>query len=236
MNEKKEMMLSRQDVRENSLIKNVYLWMTLGLALTAAVSYLVSMSPSLLKVFTQNIGGSLLLVCAQFGLVIFLSSRIEKMQAQSAIIAFCAYAVVTGISLSVLFLVYTGSVLAQAFISTALMFGGMSVYAMVTKRNLSGWGNYLIMGLWGLIIASLIGLFFHSTMFELVISFIGIALFLGLAAYDTQRVKAINDQYGSEMTSDEFTKLGIIGALNLYLDFLNIFLYVVRILGLSRRD
>ena len=116
------------------------------------------------------------------------------------------------------------------------MFGGMSVYAMVTKRNLSGWGNYLIMGLWGLIIASLIGLFFHSTMFELVISFIGIALFLGLAAYDTQRVKAINDQYGSEMTSDEFTKLGIIGALNLYLDFLNIFLYVVRILGLSRRD
>ena len=93
MNEKKEMMLSRQDVRENSLIKNVYLWMTLGLALTAAVSYLVSMSPSLLKVFTQNIGGSLLLVCAQFGLVIFLSSRIEKMQAQSAIIAFCAYAV-----------------------------------------------------------------------------------------------------------------------------------------------
>ena len=117
------------------------------------------------------------------------------------------------------------------------MFLGASFYAFVTKRNVASWGSYLMMGLWGMLAALVINMFFPgSSTMTLIISVVGVVLFLGLTIYDTAKVKSINDTYGSEMNQDEFVKIGIIGALNLYLDFLNIFMYLLRIFGAQSRD
>lgn len=235
MTEKKLATLSNVKQRENGLIKTVYMWMTLGLALTGLVSYLVSQSPSLQKFFLGNMFGLLVLLIAQFGIVIFLSSKLQTMKTQSAIIAFLAYSIVTGITLSTIFLAYTATSIFNAFAVTAVMFLAMSVYAATTKRNLASWGTYLTMALFGLIIASLLNMFIGASWLFFGISIIGVLIFVGLTAYDTQKIVHMNNQYGSVMSEEEFTKIGIMGALNLYLDFLNIFLYLLRIFG-SRRD
>lgn len=234
MTEKKLATLSNVSQRENGLIKSVYLWMTLGLALTALVSYLVASSPELLNLFFSNAFSMIILLVAQFGLVIFLSSRIQTMKTSSAIIAFIAYSIVTGITLSTIFLAYTATSIFNAFAVSSIMFLGMSLYASFTKRNLASWSTYLVMGLWGLIIASLVNIFLASSTLYFGISIIGVLIFLGLTAYDTQKVVQMNRTYSSSMTEEEYTKIGIMGALNLYLDFLNIFLYLLRIFGRSR--
>lgn len=234
MTEKRMAMFSDVKQRENGLIKSVYLWMTLGLALTGLVSFAVSQSRELQTLFLGNMVGLIVLLVAQFGLVIFLSSRLQTMKTSSAIIAFVAYSIVTGITLSTIFLAYTATSIFNAFAVTAVMFLGMSVYAATTKRNLASWGTYLVMGLWGLIVASLLNMFIGASWLYFGISMIGVVIFLGLTAYDTQKVVQMNNQYGSAMTQEEFTKIGIMGALNLYLDFLNIFLYLLRIFGRGR--
>ncbi len=235
MNESRIDILSNVQARENALLKNVYTFMTLGLLVTGVVSFLASQNEQLVKFFLMNPMGSIVLMIVQFGLVIYLSARIEHMSRNSAIAAFFAYSAVTGISLSAIFLVYTYSVIWQAFLSCAAMFGVTSLFAATTKKNIASWGSYLSMALIGLIIASLLNLFFKSSAMTFLISILGIVVFVGLTAWDTQKIVSMNRRYGSVMTVDEYTKLGVLGALELYLDFLNIFLYLLRLFG-NRRD
>ncbi len=234
MTDFKAQMLSSVKSRERSIMKNVYLWMTAGLSLTGVVSYLVASSPSLQRVFLGSATSLLLLIVAQFGLVIYLTARIQKMSATSAIAAFGGYAMLTGITLSVIFMAYSGLTISRAFFTTAAAFGGMSLYGMTTKRELNGMGHYLMMGLWGIIIASLINMFLGSASIYYVISILGVVVFLGLTAWDTQKIKQWNEAYSGHMDEDTYIKLSILGALTLYLDFLNIFLFTLRIFGRNR--
>jgi FtsH-binding integral membrane protein len=207
--------------------------MTAGLGLTALIAFFVASNPPLLRALVGNTMGFLLIVVGQFALVFYLSSRLDRMSQASAIGAFLAYSALNGIMLSTIFAVYAGVVIYKTFFTTALMFGGMSIYAMTTKQDLNRFGSYLVMGLWGLIIASLINMFFRSSGLEYLISFIGVGIFLGLTAWDTQKIIRMNEQYGSGIDEETFTKLSIIGALSLYLDFLNLFLFFLRIFGRS---
>ncbi len=233
MSERNTSILQNVAARERTILKNVYLWMTAGLGLTALIAFFVASNPPLLRALVGNTMGFLLIVVGQFALVFYLSSRLDRMSQASAIGAFLAYSALNGIMLSTIFAVYAGVVIYKTFFTTALMFGGMSIYAMTTKRDLNRFGSYLVMGLWGLIIASLINMFFRSSGLEYLISFIGVGIFLGLTAWDTQKIIRMNEQYGSGIDEETFTKLSIIGALSLYLDFLNLFLFFLRIFGRS---
>ena len=234
MTENKLKVLANPQVRENYLIRNVYGYMSAGLALTALVAFLTSQSSAMIRFLYSNAILTIVLFVVQIGLVIYLSSQLEKMSERAAIFTFFGYSAVTGLVLSSIFLVYAGTTIYSAFLVAALMFLGASVYGTLTKRNLASWGNYLFMGLWGLIIASVVSLFFPGINF--VVSLVGVVLFAALTAYDTRRIVEMNREFGQEMTKEEYTKLGIIGALNLYLDFLNIFLYLLRLFGASNRD
>lgn len=233
MSERNSSILQNVATRERTILKNVYLWMTAGLGLTALVAFFVASNPSLLRALVGNTMGFLLIVVGQFALVFYLSARLDRMSQASAIGAFLAYSALNGIMLSTIFAVYAGVVIYKTFFTTALMFGGMSLYAMTTKRDLNKVGSYLVMGLWGLIIASLINMFLGSSGLDYLISFIGVGIFLGLTAWDTQKIIRMNEQYGSGIDEETFTKLSIIGALMLYLDFLNLFLFLLRIFGRS---
>ena len=228
-------MLSQVKNRERSILKNVYLWMTAGRAMTGVVAYTVASSETLLRMFLGSGTSFLLIIIAQFALVIFLTARLQKMTSTTAIASFIGYSMLTGITLSVIFYAYSGLVISRAFFTTAAAFGGMSVYGMTTKRDLDGIGHYLIMGLWGIIIASLINMFLGSENIYYMISIIGVLVFLGLTAWDTQKIRRMNDAYGSSMDEETYIKLSIIGALILYLDFINIFLFLLRIFGRNNR-
>jgi FtsH-binding integral membrane protein len=235
MTNQRTQMLSQVKNRERSILKNVYLWMTAGLAMTGVVSYAVATNDTLLRMFLGSSVSFLFIIFAQFGLVIYLSARLQKMASTSAIAAFMGYSILTGITLSVIFYAYSGLVISRAFFTTAASFGGMSLYGMTTKRDLDGIGHYLIMGLWGIIIASLINMFLGSANVYYIISIIGVLVFLGLTAWDTQKIRKMNDAYGSSMDEETYIKLSIIGALMLYLDFINIFLFLLRIFGRNNR-
>ncbi len=222
-------------VRERTILKNVYLWMTAGLGLTALIAFFVASNPALLRSLVGNTMGFMLLIVGEFALVFYLTARLDRMSQASAIGAFLAYSALNGVLLSTIFVVYTGVVIYKTFLTAALMFAGMSIYAMTTKRDLNRFGSYLIMGIWGLIGASLINIFFRSSGLDYLISFAGVAIFLGLTAWDTQKIIKMSAQYGSNVDGEVYTKLSIIGALSLYLDFLNLFLYLLRIFARSDR-
>ena len=224
----------RQTVRERTIMRNVYLWMTAGLALTAVIALGVSSNPAVMRALLGNPGLFIFLILAQLGLVIFLSARIMRMSAGAAVASFAAYAGLNGVTLSVIFLAYTQTSISLAFFVAAATFAGMSVYGMVTKRDLSGIGHYLVMGLWGIIIASLINMFLRSTGLDYLISYIGVAVFVGLTAYDTQRIALMSRQMSAEVDELSYLRLSIIGALKLYLDFINLFLFLLRIFGRRR--
>ena len=220
-------------LRENVLLKNVYLWMILGLAVTAGISFAVSQSITLMRFVLLNPLVTIGVFVAQIVLVIMLSGRVETLRTGTAIGLFLGYSALTGVTLSSIFLAYTGTSIAIAFVSALSVFVGGAVYGAVTKKSLKSWGGYLTMGLFGLIIASLLNLFFVSSGLNFIVSIIGVILFTGLTAWDSQRIADMNAQYGADMTNEELTKIGILGALDLYLDFINIFLYLVRIVGRS---
>ena len=226
--------LTNIKARENSLLRNVYMWMTAGLTLTAVVSYAIASSESVMRMLFSNSFLFLFIIIGQLALVMYLSTRLNKMSATSAVVSFAGYSILTGISLSIIIYAYTAITISRAFFTTALLFGSMSFYGMVTKKNLDGIGHYLIMGLWGIIIASLVNLLFRSTGLYYIVSYLGVFIFLGLTAWDTQKIKRMNDQVGMNMDEDTYVKLSIIGALMLYLDFINIFLFLLRIFGRGR--
>ena len=221
-------------VRERSIIRNVYLWMTAGLGLTAAVAWWFSGNLPLMQAFFGNPILYFGAIIGELILVMYLSRNIMRMSAGAATAAFAGYAVLNGITLSTIFLAYTGATISMAFLTTAAAFGAMSLYAVTTKRSLQGIGHYLFMGLIGIIIASVINFFLRSPALYYLISYAGIAVFMGLTAYDTQRILAMSRQYSGSVDETSYIRISIMGALKLYLDFINIFLFVLRIFGRRR--
>ncbi len=210
-----------------SYMLGIYNYMALGLGLTGLVATLVASSPALL----QAIYGTPLqyvVMLAPVGLVFFLSFRLHTLQASTAQMLFWAYAGLMGLSLSWIFLLYTGASVAKVFFVTAGTFGAMSLYGYTTQRDLTGMGSFLLMGLIGLILASLVNIFLKSSAFEFVISVIGVLIFTGLTAYDTQVIKS---EYIEGDDREIMMKKSIMGALRLYLDFINLFLHLLRFLG-----
>lgn len=204
----------------------VYAWMFAGLALTACVAWYVGEHTAIL----QQLGGAIwLLFLVEIALVIAISSATHRISASVATLLFMAYAALNGVTLSVLFLMYAHSLLAGAFAVTAGTFGVMSIYGFATRRDLSGVGSIAFMGLIGIIIASIVSIFWHPTWLTVAINYIGVLVFVALTAYDTQRLKAVAVQTAGDGAMAG--RLAVNGALMLYLDFLNLFLFILRILG-----
>ncbi|MDR3265753.1 MAG: Bax inhibitor-1/YccA family protein [Synergistaceae bacterium] len=217
----------------NEFLRRVYHWMAAGLILTAVTAQVVASTPSLIYTIFSSRGLVIGLVIAELGLVMFLGHAINRIGVATAMGLFILYCLLNGVTLSVILLVYTGESVASAFLTTAGMFGAMSVYGLYTKRDLTSLRSFFIMGLWGLIIAGLVNMFIGSGMLGLVISVMGVLVFLGLTAYDTQRLRELGGQVDVE-GDDMGRKLAIFGALHLYLDFVNMFLYLLRIFGKRR--
>ncbi len=224
---------SRQAVQERTILKNVYLWMTGGLFLTAVVAQFFYKS-GLWRTFLGNPILFFGLIIAELVMVYRLAANIQRLSVNAAIISFGVYAALNGISLSAIFVMYNLGTIFTAFVSTGALFGAMSLWAVTTKKDLAGWGHYLMMGLVGLIIASLVNMFLRSDAMSYVISYAGVLLFTGLTAYDTQRIKNMSRAMSASVDEDSFMKLSILGALTLYLDFINMFLFILRLL--SRRN
>jgi FtsH-binding integral membrane protein len=211
--------------RERSFIRSVYAWMFGGLLLTAAASLWVVSSEAMQQIIFGNRAMPWILMIAELGLVVYLSFRITKMSPAAAASAFLVFALLNGLTLSAIFFVYQIGTITQAFVSAAGMFGAMSIYGMVTKRDLTSWGSFFFMGLIGIIICSVVNIFLRSSALGFAISVIGVFVFLGLTAYDTQKLKA----YATAPQLRE--NLAVYGALALYLDFINLFLMLLRLFG-----
>ncbi len=222
----------RPDAARATLFRNVYLWMTMALCLTALTAYTVAGSESLLQAIFSSRALFFGLIIGELVLVMVLAANIMRMSFLTATLLFIAYSVVNGATLSVIFLVYDLGSIGLTFLVTAGMFGAMSLYGFVTGRDLSSWGNLLMMALVGVIIASLVNLFLKSEMLMWIVTYIGILLFVGLTAYDTQRIKRMI--YSGAEVDETMQKLALLGALSLYLDFINLFLYMLRLLGNRR--
>ncbi len=217
---------------QQRIMIRVYNWMGTGLAMTGGVSWYVSTNETILNLLvTQPILFFGLLI-AELGLVFYLAARVMQMEVGQAMGVFFLYAGLNGVTLAPLFLLYTTASLASTFFVTAGMFGAMSFYGYTTKKDLTSWGSFLFMGLIGIIIASVVNIFLQNSMLYWIISYAGVLIFVGLTAYDTQKIKEMNI-LGNEGT-DEDTKEAIRGALTLYLDFINLFLMLLRIMGTRR--
>lgn len=213
----------------STLLKSVYMQMAAALSVTGLVAYFLSESPAFWETLATNPSIIWITIIAQFGLVIWLSARLQSMSMSTATLLFIAYSALMGVTMSSIFLVYTMESIASTFFITAGTFGAMSVIGLVTRMDLSRIGSILIMALVGLIIATIVNIFLGSETLYWVISYVGVLIFVGLTAFDTQKIKDMIVMYGS---ADEMGyKIALIGALTLYLDFVNLFLYLLRILG-----
>ncbi|MCI1696207.1 Bax inhibitor-1/YccA family protein [Aneurinibacillus aneurinilyticus] len=210
-------------------IQRVFSWMFVGLLMTAVVAYLLSRNENVLTYFSAHPYVFFGILIAELVMVFYLSARIHKLSITSATLLFFIYAALNGITFSLLFALYTSSSIVLTFLITAGMFGTLAVYGYVTKRDLSRMGSILFMALIGLILATLVNFFLHSSTLYWITTYAGVIVFSGLTAYDIQKIKEANT-IGNEGTGEE-TKEAIIGALILYLDFINLFLYLLRIFG-----
>lgn len=218
-------------LRERSIVKNVYAWMSAGLGLTALTAYGVANNQGLMTALLSNRFSFMMLFFVQIGLVIYLSSKIQNLSKNASTLAFLAYAFVTGVTFSTIFYAFQIQTIFLAFLTAALMFVGMAAYAQFTTKDLSGVGYYSRMALWGIIVTMLLNFFFKSSALDYFISLIGVAAFLGLTAWDVQKIKRTNDQFLSSMSDIDYHRASIYGALTLYLDFINLFLFLLRIFG-----
>jgi len=219
-------------VSEQSFMSQVYFWMAMGLGLTGLVAGWMAVNPALVMGLARNMGLFLVLVLVQLGLVFWLSAAIMRISVMAATIGFSVYATLNGILLSGIFLIYTGASIAATFFVTAGMFGAVSVYGFVTKRDLTSVGSFCFMGLIGIILASIVNIFLRSPALYWVITYAGIAVFLGLTVSDTQKLKRIHAN--GFQSGEVLKKLALLGALALYLDFINLFLLLLRIFGRRR--
>jgi len=218
---------------QSGFITKVYAWMSMALTITALTAIYVASSQDLVRAILGNRIIFFVLIFGELGLVMALSAALNRISAMTATLLFIAYSVLNGLTLSVIFLVYTASSIGTTFIVTAGTFGAMSIYGYTTKRDLTTWGNLLFMALVGFVIASLVNLFWQNPIFYWVCTYAGILIFVGLTAYDTQKIKEMGAA-GFE-TSDGMRKGAIMGALALYLDFINLFLLLLRLFG-NRRN
>jgi len=215
-----------------SFLPKVYGWMTAGLALTALAAAMTLSSQALMQLIFGNRMVFYVLIFGELGLVIALSAAINRISSTTATLLFLFYSALNGVTFATIFLVYTSSSIASTFFIASGTFAGMSLYGYATKRDLSGWGSFLFMGLIGIIIASVVNIFMQSEMISWVVSYIGVFVFVGLTAYDTQKIKQIGAAGFANEESRK--KASIIGALRLYLDFINLFLMLLRIMGNRR--
>ena len=216
-----------------ALMRKVYVWMALALCITGLTAYGVANSPNLLFAILGNRAIFWGLLIGELALVIVVSSMINRLSLTTATLLFVLYSVLNGVLLSTIFLAYTMSSIASVFFITAGTFAAMAVYGYTTKRDLSKIGQLLFMALIGLVIATLVNIFLKNGTLNLILSYLGVIIFVGLTAWDTQKIKLM---LASQAYEDEGAqKLALLGALTLYLDFVNLFLYLLRIFG-SRRD
>lgn len=219
---------AEMDMRVRAFVRSVYGWMFGGLLVTAFSAAWVVMSPAMQQIVLGNRVMPFVLMFAELGIVMWLSFRIRVMSAGSAAAAFLVYSFLNGLTLSVFFWIYSGASLLQAFVSAAAMFGAMAIYGSITKRDLTSWGSFFMMGLLGIILCSIVNVFIGSSGLSFVVSVLGVFIFLGLTAYDNQKLKVMAMAGAGE-------NYAVIGALNLYLDFINLFIFLLRLFGGRRR-
>ena len=209
----------------------VYNYMAAGLAVSGIIAYFVSSSPAMLSAIYGNTALTWIVMLAPLAFILALSFGIQKMKASTVQALYWAFAITMGISLSSIFVVYTSASIARVFFITAATFGAMSLYGYTTKKDLTGWGSFLFMGLIGIIIASVVNFFLASAAMDFAISVIGVLIFVGLTAYDTQKIR---NEYSEFDSSEVATKKSVFGALRLYLDFINLMLMLLRLFGQRR--
>jgi FtsH-binding integral membrane protein len=219
-----------EGARVAAFLRGVYWWMFGGLGVTAAVALAVASSPAAVGTLTGTPFLFFGVIIAELVLVVYLSARVAKLAPSTAGTLFLAYSALNGVTFSLILLAYTGASVANAFFITAGMFGALAVYGSVTKRDLSGMGRFMFMGLIGLVIASVVGIFWRNDAMQFVMGVVGVLVFSGLTAYDTQRLRAMALQLQGEQTGS----YAVVGALSLYLNFINLFLSLLRLFG--RRD
>lgn len=213
------------------LMRKVYLWMTLALMITGITAAGVANSPNILALIYSSQVVMWGIIIAEFGLVIYISARLEKLSLSTATTLFALYSILNGVMLSSIFLLYSTAIISKVFFITAGTFGVTALYGYATKKDLSSLGNILFMTLIGLVIATVVNVFMKSAMFDLILSYIGVIIFVGLTAWDSQKIKHM--MMVQQDADESSQKLALIGALSLYLDFINLFLYLLRIFGRS---
>ena len=222
---------TQTQVRVNEFIRSVYNWMAIGLGLTGVTALYVAQSEAMRNLIFGNPLLFYGLIIGELGLVFFLSARVQKLRASTATMLFVLYSVLNGATLSFVFLVYTSSSITSTFFICGATFVACSVYGMVTKRDLTSLGGFMVMGLIGIIIASLVNIFIGSYGLHMIIGYIGVIVFVGLTAYDTQKLKSMALSQPDDLDGGTIRKGAIMGALTLYLDFINLLLMLLRILG-----
>lgn len=234
--EEKEMFILQQTLGKEQnavfakLMRSVYLWMVFALVITGLTAAYVANSPAYISALVNNPVLFYGVIIAELAVVFILSGRIHKMSFLTASLMFIFYSLLTGVSLSTIFLAYTESSIATTFLITAGTFGTMSLVGFVTKKDLSKLGGILFMALIGLIIATLVNIFLVSDTLGWIINYVGVLIFVGLTAYDTQKIKQMVREYGTDI-NEQTQKMALMGSLSLYLDFINMFLYLLRIFG-----
>jgi FtsH-binding integral membrane protein len=219
------------DERVGAFLARVYGWMFVGLLITAVTAFTVASSSALIEVVFANRLVFWIIIIAQLGLVFYLSARVDRVQPLTAAGLFILYSALVGVTSSLVLLVFTGASITQVFIITGGMFGATAVFGTITKRSLAGMGHFMFMGLIGLILASIVGIFWHNSALQFVISIVGVIVFTGLTAWDAQRLK----QMAVALPDGRTGAYAVVGALSLYLDFINLFFFLLRFLG-NRRD
>ena len=215
-----------------ALMRKVYVWMAMALAITAITAYGVASSPALTSLIFGNKLIFFGLIIAELVLVFWVSARIEKLSLTKATLMFIVYSVLNGATLATIFFAYSPEIITKTFFVTAGTFGAMAVYGYFTKSDLSSWGKLLIMAVIGLIIAGVVNIFLRSSLMDLVVSVVGVLIFVGLTAYDSQKIKRMLMMQAD--MGETAQKVALMGALSLYLDFINLFLYLLRLFGRER--
>ena len=218
--------------RVTAFLRKVYGWMFLGLGITAFVANVVAGSPDVLRALVGNQLVFFALFAVELGLVFWLSSRVGSMAPANAAALFVLYSALNGVTLSVILLVYTGATIASTFLVTAAMFGALAVYGTVTSKSLAGVRQFVMMGLVGLILCSVVSMFWHNSALEFLISIVGVIVFTGLTAWDAQRLRMM----ATSLPDGRVGSYAVVGALSLYLDFINLFLILLRFQGGGRRE
>jgi len=218
-------------VKTNSFIRSVYNWMAIALSLTGVTAYYVSHNETMAQLVYGTPGLMMVLIFATLGFVFFLSARIQKIKATTATALFTIYSILNGITLSFIFMAYTSTSIVSTFMICSVTFLCCSVYGMVTKKDLTSLGGFMFMGLIGIVIASVVNIFLQSSGMQMIISYVGVVVFIGLTAYDTQKLKTMAVTLPNNATGAMVRKGALMGALTLYLDFINLFIMMLHIFG-----